>query len=241
MNTTWKKHIIPLMLVCLTVACRLNMINTPIDITTASSTATHTPSVSPTSLPTATNTPTSTPEPTATLVPTPTTMPGSFAQPLHIGDSVVLDIIPKEHQNLGVPAYGTFQFTLIDVKTDTEAQNLAKQELNWYVYKEPITDQEYLAIYGKIKILSMEDQYTVESIYPSWSLTLRYTESGMDTTPVDSPLWNEGYPPIEGEGWLFYLIRAGSAPYLYFQPNLSVMEAFDIRDTGVYFDLGINR
>jgi hypothetical protein len=88
-----------------------------------------------------------------------------------------------------------------------------------------------------LKFLWYEDPNS-QSLIPYWHVTLRYSDGGNDiwsVDPVDSVA--EGYPPIEGTGWVFFLMKKDSTPYLYFQPQLIVMEQNGIRTSGVYFRL----
>ncbi len=128
--------------------------------------------------------------------------------------------------------------TLIDVKIGDEAKLLAQQNLDWINYEEPIDEQEYLAVYVRLKLLNSKENLEVETIYPFWDLTLRYSEGGDDIWSVyPAETLNQGYPPIEGEGWVFYLIREGQIPHLYFQPDLMVGEQLGVRLHGAYFNL----
>lgn len=130
------------------------------------------------------------------------------------------------------------QFTLLEILIGEDANQKAKESLDWLTYETPIEGQEYLAIRGTIKVIKSGDNNEVIPIYPYWSLTLRYSEDGQDTYSIDAfEIFNEGYPPVEGSGWVFFLIREGSTPYLYFQPDLVIVEQAGIRSHGAYFTL----
>lgn len=189
-------------------------------------TPTPTDTLTPTNTPTAT--PTRTPRPTATSTPTPT--PGAYTNPARIGDRI--EVAPGNWPDMLMAA------TVLEVARGTEAKALAKKNLGWLDYKEPIEGQEYLAIRVKLEIV--EDTPTdVDDIYPYWHLTLRYSEGGKDTWATQMALtdWAEGYPPIEAEGWDFFLVREGSEPLLYFQPNLMIAEQVGVREEGSYISL----
>ncbi len=47
----------------------------------------------------------------------------------------------------------------------------------------------------------------------------------------------EGYPPLAGEAWVFFLIRSGTQPVLYFHPNLIIHEQHGDRTGGAFFSL----
>lgn len=186
--------------------------------------------------------PTKTPKPTATYTPEPTTtstpQPGSFINPLRIGDSISLETVPEEVRVPEVDYYDKWDMTLLDVKVGEEANLLAKEHFGWIYYDEPIEGQEYLAVYVRQKILYSFDNNEVETIYAYWNLTLRYEDGGRDIWSVDVlQKLAEGYPPIEGEGWVFFLIRTGSEPKLYFQPRLMISEQLGYRTLGVYYQL----
>lgn len=225
-----------LLLIALLAGCSSNPIQSIFATSTPTFTVTPTVTNTPTVTPTPTQTPT--PLPTDTPIPTPTLVPGSFSSPLGIGDVVTLVEIPEEYLKAGAENPEELQFTLLDAKRGLEAQQLAQQYLGWLTYAEPIEGQEYLAVSVHLKVLRYGDNNEVKSIYPYWSLTLRYTEEGSDTWSVDPvQKFTEGYPPIEGEGWVFYLIKKDSKPFLYFQPELMIAEQAGVREHGAYFQL----
>lgn len=60
--------------------------------------------------------------------------------------------------------------------------------------------------------------------------------------PVHSPLGQgrpvEKYPPFSGTDWVYFLIREGTHPLLYFQPELIVIiNAGGETQSGAYFSL----
>lgn len=129
--------------------------------------------------------------------------------------------------------------TLIDVQRGEAANQLARQNLDVYDYKDPIADQEYLGVNIRIEYLeSLDRQNEVLSLYPYWHLTLRYSPEGND-------IWSsgfsdnlvEGYLPLSKECWVFFLIRKDTMPLLYFQPNLMASEPYGYRTEGVFFNL----
>gem|GEM_PF-6611418 len=128
--------------------------------------------------------------------------------------------------------------TLLDVQRGDAAKQLAQQYMSWFQYVEPIEGQEYLAIYIRMELLETQNPNEVQIIYPAWHLTLRYS-------PEDHDIWAyniynilaEGYVPISGEEWVFYLIRKNTKPSLYFQPFLQIDERFGFRTQGAFFKL----
>lgn len=127
--------------------------------------------------------------------------------------------------------------TVLEVMRGEQANQLAQSALDWYDYDVPIEGQEYIAI--KIRFLAEPTNVNqVESVYAYWSYTLRYEADGTDIYLVDSlQMLAEGYPPLTGEDWIFFLIRKDSKPFLYFQPLLVLSETVGIRSYGAYFDL----
>jgi hypothetical protein len=180
---------------------------------------------------------TRTPKPTNTPRPTQTPIIGSFAHPLHVGDSIILPIIPIEYRKDENYNGGEIEFKLLEARSGDQAISEAKLQLDQFSYKEPISGQEYIAIKGFLKIHSYADNNQVKVLYPYWNLTLRSSDGGTDIWSVD-PIYSvaEGYPPIEGEFWIFFLVREDSDQYLYFQPELIAMEQSGVRTSGVYFE-----
>jgi len=49
---------------------------------------------------------------------------------------------------------------------------------------------------------------------------------------------NEGYAPVSGTGWLFFETRTSTPlPFLYFQPDLSILQELGIEHSGKYLSL----
>src|SRR6266508_2574792 len=157
-----------------------------------------------------TNTPkaTNTPGPTNTAQPSPTPIVGTFRFPLHIGDSIKLPGIPDEYRKDPSNNGGEVEFQLLEAKRGQDAKAEAQRRLNQFAYQDPISGQEYVAIRGFLRMLSYIDTNQVASLYPYWHLTLRYEDGGSDIWSVD-PVYSiaEGYAPLEGEFWIFFLIR----------------------------------
>ena len=113
-----------------------------------------------------------------------------------------------------------------------------KIQLDWLDYDEPIAGQEYVAVKARLDYLETRNPEEVQDINPFWNLTLRFEKDGDDIYGVNIvDHWVEGYVPISGEGWLFFLVREGSRPYLYFHPMLVALEAAGVRTGGAYFSL----
>ena len=127
--------------------------------------------------------------------------------------------------------------TLLEAVRGEEADDLARSQLRRYSYQEPIRGQEYMAVKVRLEVLEYEDP-NVQILYPHWHLTLRHSESGGDIWSVD-PLvkWQEGYVPLRGEGWVFFLVKEDSHPHLYVHPYLLITEQLGIRTGGVFFSL----
>lgn len=199
-------------------------------------------SAQPTATRTITPAPTFTPLPPPTFTPlpspTPTQIAGTFSSPYKIGDTVSLLAIPPKFHIANTNGLNEMAMTLVDVKRGEDAKKLAQSNMDWLSYDEPIKDQEYLAVNLKLNLLWYKDNNNVQMIYPYHHLTLRYTENGDDIWSVN-PIqkFAEGYPPIEGDGWVFFLIRKDTKPILYFQPDLIIAEQLGYRDGGAYFSL----
>ena len=176
--------------------------------------------------PTATPRPTYTPRPTSTPYPSPT--PGAFSNPAPIGSTITL----WDYSH----ALSKYSLTLIDVQRDEAAKQLAQQFLSWYYYDEPIEGQEYIAIYVRMDYLETTRPNEVDNINPQLHLTLRYSLT--DTTTVFSQDFvqhlAEGYVPLSGEGWVFYLVRKDTQPFLYFMPWNAMEETYN---QGAFFNL----
>jgi len=108
--------------------------------------------------------------------------------------------------------------------------------MSWIEYEAPIESQEYMALRVSLRIEGPETE--ILYIWPYISLTLRYEDSGKDLWSESTRAFRkEGYSPLEGEGWIFFLIRQDSYPLLYFQPWLITGEVLGYRTEGVYFGL----
>jgi len=105
-----------------------------------------------------------------------------------------------------------------------------------YMYEELISEQEYIAIRVHLQVESA-DPNQVFSLYPAFSLTLRFDDAGGDIWTENLVSLMEGYPPLGGQFWMYYIVRIGSTPKLYFQPQLMVEEQIGIRTTGAYLNL----
>jgi len=190
------------------------------------------PTWTPTPSPTNTPRPTRTPRPTNTPRPTPTPSLGTFAHPAPIGVALTrsdpLSSIQTPYQ---------MSTTVLEVRKGEEAARLARSQLYSLTFSEPIEGQEYIAVRVKLEVKSGPSN-EVYSLYPYWHLTLRYEPSGTDIWSQDViDMWDKGYPPLGGEGWVFFLARTGSEPLLYFQPNLIVNEQLGYRTLGAFFTL----
>jgi hypothetical protein len=192
-------------------------------------TSTSTPTFSPT------NTATQTLTPTATYTPLPTNTPklGIFSNPVPIGVTVI------RRFSEGVKRGDVFSMSLsvMEIKRGAEANQLAKTNLEWWMYEQPIENQEYLA--AKIELDQLDgDPNEISQIFPYWSVTVRYQEGGDDTWAVNlySSVSKDSYPPLTWSGWLFWLIREGTDPYIYFQPNLLLydMKGLGSKNSGAY-------
>lgn len=123
--------------------------------------------------------------------------------------------------------------TVLEVVRGSAAYALAETEL--YSADEPIASQEYLAIRIRYAVTEA-DPYIPFNTFISLHFSLRYEESGTNVIPeVTQTDYIEGYPPLERQYWLIFLIRANSSPVLYFQPQLLAEEVFGYRNTGAYF------
>jgi len=192
-------------------------------------TSTVRPSATPTKTLTPTSRPTRTPLPTQT--PTPTPQPGSFENPLPIGEDIAVQVTTSNgNLVMGCIVYEALR--------GEDARRVAKAELTWPDYEEPISGQEYVAVRLELEFLEYLVPNKVQQIYPGWNLSLRSSEDGNDTYTVNGlDKWAEGYLPLKAEGWVFFLVREGTTQYLYFQPGLLVLEQLGMRSEGVYISL----
>lgn len=199
----------------------------------------------PTFTPTPTSPPTTTWTPTNTLLPTDTSTPfptvtreiGTFRNPVPIGTTITRQSDPS--------GAAIMSATLLEVQRGEAAKELAYSKLDCgyggasaeYSVCHLLSDQEFIATRVRLEWID-GDKNEVESIYPYWSLTLRYDDAGSDVwSQNDLDLWAEGYVPLSGEDWVFFKVRIGSNPVLYFHPLLIVTETIGIRTHGAYFSL----
>lgn len=68
--------------------------------------------------------------------------------------------------------------TVLEVVRGEPAKNLARSAL--FPYSEPIAGQEYLAVRVQLNVLQA-DPNQIFTLYPYFSLTLRYEDGGTDT------------------------------------------------------------
>ena len=199
------------------------------DITAQAPTSTNTP------IPTNTQSPTLTPTPAKTPTPRPTNTPvyGTFRNPAPIG----ITMERRSDEGVKIEARESIALTLLDVLRGDEANQLAKSEVDMFSIRDPIEGQEYIAIKLFFDVVDANPN-KIAMIVPFWALTLRYEKGGSDIWSVDAiKRLGEGYPPISGEGWVFFLIRKDTQPLLYFQPHLALSELLGFRTSGAYFSL----
>lgn len=186
--------------------------------------------------------PAETPVPSLTDTPvpkpinTPTPIPlGAFTNPVPLGTGITVSNEPLK--NLQMSA------TVLEVLRGSEANELAKSvsymiDKDGYVGpRDLIENQEYFAVKVKLVLESgpLNETYP---LYSGMHFSLRYEEAGNDIWCDNvTDILHEGYPPLEGEGWLFFRIREGTEPLLYFQPELMVSEVVGFRTHGAYLAL----
>ena len=205
----------------------------PTHTATPAATLTHTPPPTSTPRPTWTPQPTKTtgpsptPRPSATPQPTRTPVPGTFQNPIPLGTSATMP-------NSRYPADMTV--TVLEVRRGKEGAAVARR-LEPYLYRAPVDKQEYLAVKLKLQWLTGNPNKKIYTVSIG-DFALRYEDD-------DSVLWPEGlnkiidgYVPVENEAWLAYLIREGSQPVLYAQPDLDLSRSYGIKSNpGLYFSL----
>lgn len=196
------------------------------------------PELEPTIVPIATQTPKATatplPKPTATPRPTQATPLGHFSNPAAVGDVLTVSAPPDRADPMAVMRY-----SLLDAVRGSKADTLASQELDRYSYQKPIQGQEYIGALVKLELLKYEET-SIQYLWPGWHLRLRLEEGGSFIYAVNGLTeFAVGYPPLEGEGWVFFLIKEGTQPYLYAQPFIEIMEAGALGSLnwGAYFRL----
>jgi hypothetical protein len=201
----------------------------PTQTPTPVATQTRTPAPTKTPGPTRTPKPTKTIGPTATPRPTRTPVPGTFRNPIAIGQSGTTRSEFYE---------ADMTLTVLEVIRGKDAIRIA-QRLQSLLYTAPIEKQEYLLV--KVKIQWMKGPLTTKITMMNSGVdgfALRYVDGGEDlyTAWVDRLV--KGYIPLEGEGWIQFLVREGSQPLLYVQPELAVyQELRKDTNTGLYFSL----
>ena len=163
-------------------------------------------------------------KPTSVLTPTPAF--GTFASPAPIGVTVTRsDELANEYQ---------MSVTVLEVYRGAEADRLFKSQSTWY--KAPIAGQEYVAVRVRLEMFNGSPN-KVFKIIPYTDLTIRYEPSGADIWLTNIDIGNEGYLPLREDFWIFYLIREGSEPLLYFQPKLAAYEQLGHRTSGAFLAL----
>jgi hypothetical protein len=213
--------------------------HTPTNTSTYRSTPTLTNTPTLTLTPTQTHTPTPTPSPTKTYTPRPTATleTGTFKNPAGIGDTLTYSDAPAEFYRMSL--------TLLDLVRGKDASVLVRTEGDCGYFGAGsqyspcylLEKQELIVVKVRIDWFG-GDKNKENTLYPYWSLTLRYENGGSDIWSMDPVLiWDKGYIPLKGEGWVFFKIREGSQPRLYFQPMLMVGEGFGFRTQGGYFML----
>jgi hypothetical protein len=125
--------------------------------------------------------------------------------------------------------------TVLEVKRGKDA--LATARRLQYFFTAPVEKQEYLLV--KIKIQWLTGSSTKKIItFTYGDFALRYDNNGESLLPSQIDRLAEGYVPLEKEGWLQFLIREGSQPVLYVQPELVVAQKLGLdTDTGLYYSL----
>lgn len=185
-----------------------------------------TPTHTPTPRPTATQTPQPSPTSLPTLTPTPTL--GAFANPVPIGSTITLFDLPRERMKVSV--------TLLEIRRGDPANEIAESLAYSGTYEDPIEGQERIALRVKLAVLEAPP-HEVFHLYASSHLTLRYEPEGRDIfVERITRKWAEGYPPLEEEGWITFLIREGTDPLLYFQPDL-INTPDSHRSQGAFFQV----
>jgi hypothetical protein len=191
--------------------------------------ATQTPTPAPTKTPGPTRTPkpTKTIGPTATPRPTRTPVPGTFRNPIAIGQSGTQK---SSFYNADLT------ITVLEVKRGKEALPIARR-LQSYFYTAPLEKQEYLL--AKIKVQWLTGSQTKKiTTFSYGEFVLRYENDGDSLQVAELDRLAEGYVPLEADGWLQFLVREGSQPLLYVQPELTAAETLGLNtNTGLYYSL----
>ncbi len=199
--------------------------NAPTQTPTPTATLTPTPAPTKTPGPTRTPKPTKTIGPTATPRPTRTPVPGTFRNPIVIGQSGTQK---SSFYNADLT------ITVLEVKRGKEALPIARR-LQSYFYTAPLEKQEYLL--AKIKVQWLTGSQTKKiTTFSYGEFVLRYENDGDSLQVAELDQLAEGYVPLEADGWLQFLVREGSQPLLYVQPELTAAETLGLNtNTGLYY------
>lgn len=186
-----------------------------------------------------------------TSLPTATPVPpqGSFVNPYSLGDTASLQMIPEQFRKEGKGPYAIIDCTLNQMEVGEKALALAKENGIYSQYTPLLDGQEYLAVNVILEQTFAENENKEQPLYPYWNLTLRYEDGGDDIWSEDPiSTYTYGYVPFKWEGWVFFRIREGSKPLLYFYPNYYIISQTDnfpeMKDFGAYFsfseDFGVS-
>jgi len=180
-----------------------------------------------------TPTPLSTPTPfppTQTPTASPTPEIGTFKNPAGINQTII------RHE--GITMIWKMSMTLLEVQKGENAKIVAMNNIPFFSYSNQVEGQEYIAIRVRLDLLEKKDgEFDIESLSSYGDITLRYEEEGEDIWPFDLDLWVEGYVPLSAEGWVFFAIKEGSQPLIYFHPRLMTTERLGMRTGGAFFSL----
>ncbi len=125
--------------------------------------------------------------------------------------------------------------TLLDAMRGDQAWQLAQTELSCRAYCGPQADEELMAVKVRLEWTKGNPGVT-QTLFPYKSLAVRYEETSEDIWCLEyQDQWAEGEIPISGEGWVFFKIRKGSQPVLYFSPLLVVYGPQGYELGGGYF------
>ena len=111
--------------------------------------------------------------------------------------------------------------TVLDVKRGKEADAIARSEMG-YGYEGLIEDQEFISVLVEVEMMG-GDKNKTEILFLDWHFSLRYREDGEDYEPeyCTCNRFAEDYPPLKGTGWIFFKVKVGTEPHLFFAPDLS--------------------
>ncbi len=152
----------------------------------------------------------------------------TFTHPAPIGTSVTRYDEPDRRYEIAL--------TVLKVSRGKDAEQLAKTTLDADTFSPPPAGTEYLAVNVAFDVKRGPNSDSIP-LYPNWHVTLRDRDAGEDNVCLN---WRKRVTladaPYHAETWLFFVVREGSQPLLYFQPY-RMFSSQEYRNSGAYLGL----